>query len=71
MSILPKALDERFFAYRLRSTSIAGMIGAAVAIGLFYYRYYFDHFWSWDLLAVGLTFVGVKVAVMAWYFLNH
>ena len=71
MSIFPKALDERFFAYRLRSTSIAGMIGTTVAMGLFAYHSYFDHFWSWDLLTVGLTFVGVKLAVMAWYFLNH
>jgi hypothetical protein len=41
-----------------------------LAVGLFLYRYYFDHVWSWDLLAVGVTNVLVKLAVMAWYFLN-
>jgi len=39
----------------------------AVAVCLFAYRYYVDHLWSWDLLAVGLTFVGVKLAVLLWY----
>jgi len=38
-----------------------------VAIGLFVYRDYADGVWSWDLLAVALTFVGVKMALMAWY----
>jgi hypothetical protein len=65
--ILGKAIDERFLTHRLRSTSVAGVIGGVVAIGLFAYRYYVDHLWSWDLLAVSMTIVGVKVAVMIWY----
>ena len=69
--ILGKAIDERFLTHRLRSTSVAGVIGGVVAIGLFAYRYYVDHLWSWDLLAVGLTFVIVKLAVMSWYFLTE
>lgn len=68
--ILGKAIDERFLNHRLRSTSMAGVIGGAVAIGLFAYRFYHDKFWSWDLLAVGLTIVIVKLAVMAWYLLT-
>ena len=46
------------------------MIGGALAICLFAYHYYIDHLWSWDLLAVGLTFVVIKLAVMTWYFLT-
>ena len=70
MTILNRALDERFLSHRRRSTSIAGQVGAASALCLFAWRYYVNHFWSWDLLAVGLTFAGVKLAAMAWYFLT-
>jgi hypothetical protein len=43
------------------------IVATVVAIGLFVYRDYADCVWSWDLLAVALTLVGVKVALMAWY----
>jgi hypothetical protein len=65
-----RAIDERFLTHRLRSTSIAGVIGGMVAIGLFAYRYYHDNFWSWDLFAVGATIVVVKLAVLTWYLLT-
>jgi hypothetical protein len=65
--VVGKVIDERFFDHRLRSTSAAGIIGGVVAILLFAYRYYFNHIFSWDLLAVSLTIVGVKLAVMLWY----
>ena len=71
MSILGSSIDERFLAHRLRSTSIAGVTGGALAICLFAYRYYIDHLWSWDLLAVGLTFVVIKLAVLTWYWLTN
>lgn len=70
MKILSRVVDERFLTHRRQSTSIAGMIGGVVAICLFEYHYYIDHFWSWDLLAVGLTIVAVKLALMTWYFLT-
>jgi hypothetical protein len=60
-------VDERFLNHRLRSSSLAGIIGGLTAIGLFEYRYFVNHFWSWDLLAVAATFVTVKMAAMAWY----
>ena len=69
MSILDR-IDERFLEHRKRSTSVAGMIGAALAILLFTYRHYFQHQWNWDLLAVGVTFVGIKLALMTWYYLT-
>lgn len=66
--ILGWQIDERFFAHRRRSTSVAGVTGGLVAIGLFAYRYYVDHLWSWDLFAVAVTVVVVKLALMVWYF---
>jgi hypothetical protein len=60
-------VDERFLNHRLRSTSMAGVIGGVFAILLFAYRFYIDHVWSWDLFAVAMTIVGVKLAVMVWY----
>ena len=65
--IIGTQIDERFLNHRLRSTSMAGVAGGVVALGLFAYRYYHDHYWSWDLLAVGVTIVAVKLAVLAWY----
>ena len=59
--------DERFFVHRLKSTSLAGVVGGVTAIALFSWHYFVDGVWSWDLLAVGATIVGVKLAAMAWY----
>ncbi len=68
--ILGRAIDERFLNHRLRSTSLAGITGGLLAICLFLYRFNIDHVWSWDLFAVIATIVGVKLAVLAWYFLT-
>jgi hypothetical protein len=65
--IIGTAIDERFLNHRLRSTSIAGVIGGVLAMCLFAYHYYHDHFWSWDLFAVGATIAAVKLAVLTWY----
>jgi hypothetical protein len=65
--IVGNVIDERFLNHRLRSTSFAGVIGGVVATLLFAYRYYFNHIFSWDLLAVSLTIVCVKLAVLIWY----
>ena len=70
MKFLGKTIDERFLAHRRQSTSIAGIVGGALAICLFEWRYFVNHLWSWDLFAVGLTFVGVKLALMAFYYLT-
>jgi hypothetical protein len=67
---IAKAVDERFLNHRLRSTSLAGVMGGLVAIGLFAYRFYAKHIWSWDLFIVVATIVGVKLAVMTWYLLT-
>jgi protein-S-isoprenylcysteine O-methyltransferase Ste14 len=67
---LGKFVDERFMEHRLRSTSAAGIVGALVAVGLFEYHYFHDHFVSWDLLAVAFSMVLVKLGLMVWYRAN-
>lgn len=70
MPFLAKFVDERFLEHRLRSTSLAGIIAALVAIGIFEYRLLWSHVWSWDLLAVALTFAAIKLSMMLWYRFN-
>jgi len=65
--IVGALIDERFLMHRLRSTSIAGIAGCTVAMAIFAWRCYANHVWSWDLLAVGITMVAVKWALLLWY----
>ena len=67
MKIFSRFVDERFLAHRQRSTMLGGQAGGLTAIGLFLYRYFADHVWSWDLLAVGATIGGVKLIAMIWF----
>lgn len=60
-------IDERFLMHRLRSTSIGGIAGGILAMGLFAYRFYHDHVWSWELLSIGLTMAAVKWGLMLWF----
>ena len=60
-------IDERFLEHRRRSTSTAGITVAAAAILLWGYHYYVDHVLKWELFALGLTFVVIKMGLMAWY----
>jgi hypothetical protein len=64
---LPAAIDERFLAHRQRSTSLAGMAGAAAAGGLFLFRLHHDQVWNLDLLAVLGAIVVVKLAALAYF----
>jgi hypothetical protein len=68
--IVKKLVDERFVNHRLRSGCYAGMAGGLVADGLFAYRHHVNHYWSWDLLAVLLTIVGVLLALLTWYLIT-
>jgi hypothetical protein len=70
MSILARLVDERFLEYRRRSSSTAGIATGVLALVLFEYRYFVNHRWSWDLLAVGVTFVAIKLVLMAWYYVS-
>jgi hypothetical protein len=67
MSIFQRLFDERFLAHRQRSTSLMGLVGVALAGGLFLYRLYFQHLVSWDLFAIVATMATVKLGAMAWF----
>ena len=60
-------IDERFLMHRLRSTSIGGIAGGILAMGLFAYHFYHDHVWNWELLSIGLTIAAVKWGLMLWF----
>ncbi|MGA2887214.1 MAG: hypothetical protein ABSE51_04130 [Terracidiphilus sp.] len=64
---LRKLADERFLEHRRRSSSVAGFATLLVAYGIFAYRLLVNHFWSWDLVVVMLTFGVVKVSLFFWY----
>ncbi len=65
--VLGKFVDERFLEHRRRSSSIAGIAAALLAIALFEYRCFFNHIWSWDLLSVALVFVVLKMSLFTWF----
>jgi hypothetical protein len=67
IAILGKVIDERFLQHRLKSTSLGGIVGGILAICLFAYRFYVNRLWNWDLFAVALTIVAVKLLAMVWY----
>jgi hypothetical protein len=68
--ILGQFVDERFLEHRRRSSSMAGMLGALLAVALFEYRLFHDHAISWDLLSVLLLMVVVKMSMMLWFRFN-
>ena len=68
--IIGKFIDERFLDRRRRSTAAAGIAGVVIAVGLFEYRYFVNHVWSWDLLSVAVAMVVVKMSLMGWYMFN-
>ena len=71
MSFLRRRLDERFWEHRRRSTSIAGVSCAASALLLFEYYLLFGAGPRWDLFAVGLVFVVVKIGLMVRFSLSN
>lgn len=67
LPIFGKLVDERFLSHRRRAQRAGGLIGFIVADLLFGYRYFANHIWSWDLLAVVLTVAVVYLVLIAWY----
>jgi hypothetical protein len=65
--ILGKFVDERFLEHRRRSTSVAGIVGALAACGIFEYRLLVQHVENWDLFAVLVAMVATKLGMMLWY----
>jgi hypothetical protein len=52
VKFLQALFDERFMAHRQRSTSIAGMASAALALVLFLWHLLAQGVYAWELLAV-------------------
>jgi len=67
MRILGRLVDERFLEHRRRSTSVAGMVAAALSLLLFEFHLLVHHQYRWELFAVGVTFVAVKLAILLFY----
>jgi hypothetical protein len=70
MSLLSRLVDERFLEHRRRSTSTAGIAMGVLAILLFAYHFYVQHRWSWDLFAIFMGFIVIKMSLMLWYSLT-
>lgn len=68
--ILGKFVDERFLEHRRRSTSVAGLAGAFVALVLLEYHIFHDHSVRWELFAILIAMVVVKMSMMVWYRFN-
>ena len=41
-----------------------------LAVVLFEYRFFVDHVWSWDLFALVLSFLVVKMSLFTWFRFN-
>lgn len=65
--VLGVNIDERFLDHRRRSTSLGGISAAVLALGLFEYHLIRQHVFRWELFAIGLTMVVVKLIAIAWY----
>ncbi len=63
---LGQFVDERFLEHRRRASSLAGFTSVFTALGLFEYRFLHDRLWSWDLFAVILVFLAMKLSSFAW-----
>ncbi len=70
--ILNKFVDERFLEHRRRSSSRGRHHrGSFSPSCIFEYRFFHDHFWSWEMGAiVAVTIVVLKMMLFAWYRMN-
>jgi hypothetical protein len=60
-------VDERFLDHRRRASSFAGIAAAVVAIVLLEYRFFRYSVWDWDLFAVVMVFLVLKMGLFFWY----
>lgn len=64
---LGQFVDERFLDHRRRASSVAGIVTAVLACVVFEYRLLRYSVFSWDLAAVVLVFVVLKMSLFFWY----
>lgn len=60
-------VDERFLDHRRRASSFAGIAAAVVAIVLLEYRFFRSNVWDWDLFAIVMVFLVLKMGLFFWY----
>ena len=68
---LGQFVDERFLDHRRRASSFAGIVAAILALVLFEYRFWRYGVWDWDLCAVVVVFVVLKMTMFFWYRRNR
>jgi len=67
---LGKYVDERFLDHRRRSSSVAGIATALLALILFEYRLFHDNVWDWSFFGLAVAFVVIKFSLFTWYRFN-
>ena len=64
---LGQFVDERFLEHRPKASSVAGIVTAVLALVVFEYRLLRYGIFSWDLAAVAVVFVVIKMGLFLWY----
>jgi len=64
---LGQFVDERYLEHRRRASSIAGITTALLAIVVLEYRFLRYGVVSWDLAAVAVVFLVIKLSLFVWY----
>jgi ABC-type phosphate/phosphonate transport system permease subunit len=60
-------MDERYLMHRLRSTSLAGIVGA-VSIGFWImYQFHVKDIFRWDMFVILMIIGIVKIGAMIYY----
>jgi hypothetical protein len=60
-------MDERYLMHRLRSTSLAGIVGSVAIGSLILYQFYVKDIFRWDLFAILMLIALVKIGAMIYY----
>ena len=60
-------VDERFLEHRRKASSVAGIIVVVLALVMFEYRLLRYGVFDWELAAVAVVFVAIKMGLFLWY----
>ncbi|MBN1827088.1 MAG: hypothetical protein JW958_12595 [Candidatus Eisenbacteria bacterium] len=64
-------IDERFLMHRLKSTSLAAVVGGVGMGGWALYNLYGRHVMRWDLMIILLAMAIVKIGALLYYRRNN
>jgi hypothetical protein len=59
--------DERYLIHRLKSTSVAGMVGGVLMGIWILYQYFKEAVFRWDLMSILLIMGVVKLSLLLYY----